>query len=359
MKHFSHPHELSAAPMVSSHEIPFSTVAQGAISTYTNSALIYHMQSIHSKSHIEHSLGLLYPPYCSGPCDACGESCDGFTYNCNLCNYNVHANCLQQINENDVGSSSTNKHFSHPHTLNLLEPLGMDKYYDETMIITCSVCEQLIPVNSGAAYECPNRVCDFIFHKSCFDTPRTILNHKSHPNHPLGLLSEPPQYSLYYNCTACGDLINGFSYQCKECDDFRLHAWHNKHPLVLLYRTPPKSNVEQGFYNIVSCGVCDNGITEGYWSYYCKDCDFVTDLNCAFSAEVEPPTDDEKEDNDEEEEVNDEEKEEEDDEEEEEELSDAMKLTRANIKAMNQMAITNFQLQMAQLNARTIANMWR
>lgn len=50
-------------------------------------------QFLQFNSHPKHTLGLLYPPYCQGPCDACGESCNGFTYNCTFCNYNVHANC--------------------------------------------------------------------------------------------------------------------------------------------------------------------------------------------------------------------------------------------------------------------------
>lgn len=54
-------------------------------------------QSAQFKSHPQHTLALLYPPYIQGGCEACGESCNGFTYNCSLCNFNFHANCASLL----------------------------------------------------------------------------------------------------------------------------------------------------------------------------------------------------------------------------------------------------------------------
>lgn len=240
------------------------------------------------------------------------------------------------------------KHFSHPHALKLSE---LVKKEEEDEII-CSGCEQELS-SDEAAYTCPKRDCEFFLHKSCFELPKN-MEHKSHPDHKLTLLSEPPQYSLYYDCNACGSLIKGFSFHCEKCD-LKLHVKcaflpetvdckAHKHALAVRYYTPKSTKDD---FDIVLCDVCDGFATEGYWSYYCKDCDFCTHLECAFTADVVPEEEEKKN--------GEEEKEEEEDLEE----SDVMKLHRANIKAMNQMARLQFQTQMAQLNARTMAMMFR
>ncbi|KAK6162859.1 hypothetical protein DH2020_002700 [Rehmannia glutinosa] len=243
------------------------------------------------------------------------------------------------------------KHFSHPHALKLSEYLKKEDDNDDETI--CSGCEQQLSSDSPF-YTCPKRDCEFYLHKSCFELPKNI-QHKSHPDHNLTLLSEPPQYSLYYDCNACGSLINAFSFHCEKCD-FRLHVKcaflpesvdckAHEHALAVRYHTP-KSTKDDDF-DIVLCDVCDGCVTEGYWSYFCKDCDFVTDLECAFAADAAAPVEEE------------EKNEEDEDEEGSEELSDAMKLHIANIKAMDQMAKLQFQMQMAQLNARTKAMLFR
>ncbi|KAG8391329.1 hypothetical protein BUALT_Bualt01G0176500 [Buddleja alternifolia] len=242
------------------------------------------------------------------------------------------------------------KHFSHPHALKLSELVKKKEDGDE---IICSGCEQELIPSDEAAYSCPKRDCEFFLHKSCFELPRkTEL--KSHPNHPLILLPEPPQCSIYYDCNACGDLINGFSFHCQQECDFKLHVKcaflpesvdckAHEHALAVRHVTT-KSSKNDEFGGLILCGVCDDSVSDAYWSYYCKDCDFCTHLQCAFSDYVAPEE---------------QEKENEEEEEDEEGLSDATKLAMANIKAMDQMARLQFQMQMAQLNARTISMLFR
>ncbi|KAK6162851.1 hypothetical protein DH2020_002692 [Rehmannia glutinosa] len=205
------------------------------------------------------------------------------------------------------------KHFSHPHALKLSEYLKKEDDNDDETI--CSGCEQQLSSDSPF-YTCPKRDCEFYLHKS---------------------------------------LINAFSFHCEKCD-FRLHVKcaflpefvdckAHEHALAVRYYTP-KSTKDDDF-DIVLCDVCDGCVTEGCWSYFCKDCDFVTDLECAFAADVAAPVEEE------------EKNEGDEDEEDSEELSDAMKLQIANIKAMDQMAKLQFQMQMAQLNARTKAMLFR
>ncbi|KAL3832895.1 hypothetical protein ACJIZ3_007631 [Penstemon smallii] len=284
MKHFSHPHELSATPILSTEnndEIPcFGCKLPLFGPLYSCSGCNFYLhkfcfefpQSIQSKSHPKHSLGLLYPPHCKGDCDACGESCNGFTYNCNLCNYNVHANCSNLLesepkNENaQYFKTFMEQKLSKLKLLSATNENDIIKYFNkETTIITCSICEQLIPINSSAAYACPNHVCDFVFHKSCFETPRTILNHKSHPDHHLALIPNQTKQC----CTACGGIINGFFYGC--------NCKRHDHPLALRYGTADENRF---------CDVCRGKVIGCRWSYSCKGCDFDAHTDCAFSADV-------------------------------------------------------------------------
>ncbi|GFQ00463.1 hypothetical protein PHJA_002190300 [Phtheirospermum japonicum] len=238
-----------------------------------------------------------------------------------------------------------NRHFSHSHALQFSE-LGENEEDNKEISINCSGCEQQLSTNEPA-YFCPKPDCEFYLHKLCFELPKT-LDHKSHPDHKLTLLSEPPRYSLYYDCNACGGLINAFSFHCKQSCDFKIHTKcaflpdtvdckaHDHHALAIQHCTPKSS--KDGF-DMVLCDVCDGYVTEGYWSYICKDCDYVAE-------EIN-------------EEGEEEEGEEEEVEEEEGELSDAMRLHRANIQAMDQMARLRFQTQMAEMNARTMAMFFR
>ncbi|KAL7158214.1 hypothetical protein ABFS83_02G127500 [Erythranthe nasuta] len=109
MQHFSHPHQLhdvSTTVSVSHNKnlpcfgckLPLSggtCYGCSACNFYLHKFCFDHPRSAYFvDSHPKHTLGLLYPPYCQGaPCDACSEPCNGFTYNCTLCEFNVHANC--------------------------------------------------------------------------------------------------------------------------------------------------------------------------------------------------------------------------------------------------------------------------
>ncbi|XP_073022982.1 protein VACUOLELESS GAMETOPHYTES-like [Primulina eburnea] len=242
------------------------------------------------------------------------------------------------------------KHFSHPHPLKLSVPaLHKDDEYEADVV--CSGCEQaLIPADP--VYTCSERDCEFFLHKSCSELPRHT-EHKSHPDHEFTLLSEPPEHSLYYDCNACGDLIRGFSFHCNKCEDFRLHvkcaflaesvdSKAHKHTLSVEYSSRQKSEEGGSGDNMVLCDVCDCCLTEGYWFYGCKECDFHTHLVCAISAEGPPD-----------------EAKEEEEEEDLEGLSDEQRLMLASIKAKDQMVKLQFQMQMAQLNAQTISNLCR
>ncbi|KAK4726794.1 hypothetical protein R3W88_031711 [Solanum pinnatisectum] len=107
MKHFSHPHGLRSIE-VPSENLTKSKTCFGCNlplfgSCYTCSSCNFYLhkscshlpQSTQNKFHEKHALHILYPPNCTtAPCHLCGTSCSPtFTYNCSLCDFNIHANC--------------------------------------------------------------------------------------------------------------------------------------------------------------------------------------------------------------------------------------------------------------------------
>ncbi|EYU27144.1 hypothetical protein MIMGU_mgv1a019454mg [Erythranthe guttata] len=305
-------------------------------------------------------------------CDVCMSLIDemAWVYYCRKCDFGTHLDCVtsevkqqsasaHNIYPNNYNSQPLRSHPAHTHALSLSEIAKPteDEYSNEK---TCSGCEQKFTAGEEA-YTCPERDCEFSLHKSCFDLPEE-LQRNSHHDHKLNLLLEPPYYSIYYECSACGEEIKGFSFRCDECTRFRLHvkcaflpetvdSKAHEHTLVVRHDTPQPAD-RSG----VMCEVCEREIEKEFWSYFCKDCNFVTDLQCAFTADAPPVKKEEKEEEDEEEE---EEEKEEETEEYPEGTTEAEKLMIATINAQNRMAMIQLRLQLAKNNSYAVANMFR
>ncbi|KAH6793750.1 hypothetical protein C2S52_004227 [Perilla frutescens var. hirtella] len=314
-------------------------------------------ESVECKAH-NHTLHLYYSdskPNSDGCsfflCDVCqGGVTEGYwTYYCKDCDFGTHLECADGGGEEDEDDLlAAEKFHGHNHGLKLTVLLEEDSGEK----IFCSVCELEVEL-SGEAYSCGKRDCEFILHKSCFELPKTF-QHKSDPEHTYSLISEPPQHSLYYNCNACGDLIRAFGFQCDECE----HRMHVKcaflpesveckahsHNLDLYYST---SKVHPDGYSFFSCDVCDGGVTQGYWTYYCKECDFGTHLECANGRGEEEENgggEDEDEDKD------------------EDDLPPELQLARARIRMEQQRINLEFQMRMSRQNAEfmnSLANSWK
>ncbi|EEF50215.1 uncharacterized protein LOC8289306 [Ricinus communis] len=166
------------------------------------------------------------------------------------------------------------KHFSHSHPLR-----PADVKEDEEII--CFGCELDL---SGSAYKCSKSKCVFLLHKSCFELPKE-LQHDSHSEHLLTLLPSPPQDDSKFTCNACGDYGTAFAYHCAVCR-FNLHVGcaflpknikhvDHSHPLTLFY----SSLMERGSTSF-TCDACRKKVSQGYWIYYCPECDYGTDLAC-------------------------------------------------------------------------------
>ncbi|KAL8062155.1 hypothetical protein ABFS82_02G127700 [Erythranthe guttata] len=183
------------------------------------------------------------------------------------------------------------KHLTdHSHDLKPYDSSSSAKQEDEEIVI-CSVC--ILQLSSSDAYACTKTDCKFILHKSCFELPHKF-KHKSHPDHVFTLLSElHPSSTTSLSCSACSDAVTGFAFQCDSCD-YKMHvkcallpetvecrAHEHKH--LDLYYSTSKIRYEE-YSNVFSCDVCDGDVAEGYWTYYCKECDFGAHLDCATAA---------------------------------------------------------------------------
>uniref|UniRef100_A0A5B6ZD20 Putative DC1 domain-containing family protein n=1 Tax=Davidia involucrata TaxID=16924 RepID=A0A5B6ZD20_DAVIN len=165
------------------------------------------------------------------------------------------------------------KHFSHRH------PLQPCKVPAEANTV-CAVCESDL---WGSVYGCTS--CDFFLHKSCFKLPREI-QHKSHPDHRLTLLSSSPYQSGVFGCDGCGDDGWAFHYHCSLCQ-YDLHVGcaalpktlyfqNHRYPLHLYYSFPHRNEAAP-----IYCDVCDKIVDKKGWVYYNRNSDYVSHLDCA------------------------------------------------------------------------------
>ncbi|KAL8228034.1 hypothetical protein R6Q57_015618 [Mikania cordata] len=171
------------------------------------------------------------------------------------------------------------KHFCHPHGLALVNIKHGKKK------IACSGCEQTL---IGKGYACVEQNCGFQLDESCFNLEKEIQQ-KSHPPHLLTLFPSSPykkQNNRKVTCNACfKDIGNGFNYHCSICEhDLHVKCANLKetvkrddheHALKLCYECPLMGD-EYTFL----CDVCNRVVHRDHWTYYCKECDFGTHLDC-------------------------------------------------------------------------------
>ncbi|KAH0730971.1 hypothetical protein KY289_002159 [Solanum tuberosum] len=169
------------------------------------------------------------------------------------------------------GTNAGKQHFSHDHILKLIaNPI-------ETL--TCNACEQ--PNNTNKPFYGCN-TCQYFLHENCFNAPR-ILNHSSHPSHPLTLHQIPSYASGSYICNACGSVGNGFCYNCAACD-FDIHLQCASCPSsILVDKHPHQLEIQYGYPEDSEyvCDICSVMMNKDNWFYYCGGCDFASHFNCA------------------------------------------------------------------------------
>ncbi|KAG6395062.1 hypothetical protein SASPL_145653 [Salvia splendens] len=170
-------------------------------------------------------------------------------------------------------------HFSHPHPLHLS---------NNPQTQHCSACN--LPTAAAAAtYFCIINNCNFGLHLKCSQLPHQITHPFDH-QHALTLYPKPVYPEGLFNCDACGNRGDAFSYHCSPCGvdlhttcaslPLKLtHHLHN-HALDLAFSAPYQGNS-------FSCDICKK-LGSKTWLYRCAACEFDVHLTCV-AAVVPPP----------------------------------------------------------------------
>ncbi|GKB24794.1 zinc finger, PHD-type containing protein [Tanacetum coccineum] len=145
--------------------------------------------------------------------------------------------------------------------------------------LLCDGCVK--PVTTLPFYKC-SQSCDFVLHEWCARLPSEIPNHPSHPKHTLVLLTKY-HWTLFY-CHLCSLPSNGFMYYCPQCDfciDINCafipeKITHEAHPNHLLSRIDASENLADKF-----CKACKYGFRYFDMGFLCRSCDFYLHIGCA------------------------------------------------------------------------------
>lgn len=124
MKPFNHPHEFYLIEVREEHLNSICFGCKQALSAgscyscpkcsnfFLHKSCSEVPQALQHKAHSQHTLGLLFPPLCNGTPDACDQACNSFTYNCTLCNFNLHVDCASNL-ENEAQDDREQEAFSY------------------------------------------------------------------------------------------------------------------------------------------------------------------------------------------------------------------------------------------------------
>ena len=165
-------------------------------------------------------------------------------------------------------------------------PLDLFDYHEIVGRCWCDICSRDIETVLG--YRCT--LCNFDADVTCpIISINSIiegyleLDHPSHPQHPLTLLTKSPSFQFY--CDGCGTQETDMAYTCRICD-----IWVHKSCALLPYV------IEKSFHHhkltleftypaahrsyIYECDVCHKRLAKTCWLYCCGDCRFFAHVRC-------------------------------------------------------------------------------
>ncbi|KAJ9548221.1 hypothetical protein OSB04_020764 [Centaurea solstitialis] len=213
---------------------------------------------------------------------------------------------LKHISFKENGSQSTKDegnldHWSHQHKLTLVDTKECSDHITKQssssfsrrnlvhnpmkkIELLCNGCVR--PITSIPFYMCADEgeSCNFALHEWCTRLPDQVQNHPGHPQHTLLLRPKAIEHEPLglFMCDVCSFKCNGFVYSCVEChyhidvscafipEQIR----HEAHPNHLLWRTC-EPRYEQ------SCRSWFIDLGWNYFSFRCRDCDFILHVGCA------------------------------------------------------------------------------
>ncbi|KAG7961760.1 hypothetical protein I3843_09G032800 [Carya illinoinensis] len=175
IKHFSHPHPFRVEDLSEIDQVYCSACRKYCLGpTYVcrKCKISRHKSCAEFPPKINDLLHLSHPLYLhesvtqvGSRCYLCCNRCDGFSYGCKVCNFNLHVEC--------VGKASAVKYEGHEHLLFLVENIGIE--------VNCNACGRScgigIPIEKKKSYgswilRCPP--CNFCLHIQCGPLPYTI-----------------------------------------------------------------------------------------------------------------------------------------------------------------------------------------
>lgn len=204
VKHFNHRHPLALIEKLDSDNIYCFACGKGGLEpTYVcnkikrdfslHKSCAGFASKIYDYLHPKHPLSLLLRPtnhttQVEYRCNACCGDCSGLTYRCDLCDFNLHVECTEQV--------PTIKYESHEHLLLLVENLSGEA--------KCNGCDKSC---DSSVLRCPQ--CDFNLHVQCGPLPDTI-KHKCHVD-TLTLVESPVD----------GESDSDDEFYCDVCEEKR------------------------------------------------------------------------------------------------------------------------------------------
>ncbi|KAJ0488337.1 putative chromatin regulator PHD family [Helianthus annuus] len=187
--------------------------------------------------------------------------------------------------ERNYESSIT--HHSHHHPLILVDAQCNDITTMTQNDARCNAC--LIPIEKKMTfYKCKfnGQGCNFVLHEWCTRLPPELKGHEYHQEHTLLLLPKAGHEFLWFYCSFCDDLCNGFAYSCVQCD-WKIDVWcaftrekikHKSHPNHLLSsHYGYNRSGEDGYCRMCLSGFIDNNEI----SFSCGQCGFHLHVGCA------------------------------------------------------------------------------
>jgi hypothetical protein len=141
----------------------------------------------------------------------------------------------------------------------------------------CDVCRQ--DCTRSFFYRC--FTCDFDIDIKCVSRWRISAD----DCHQHALF--PTRKQIQFTCEACAEESKGIAYQCSVCRVFihrkcapfqhTIKTTTHDHSLT---RTYSLSQVKQ--QDNVFCKLCHKKVNTEYAAYYCRKCDYIAHLNCAY-----------------------------------------------------------------------------
>ncbi|KAL3533931.1 hypothetical protein ACH5RR_007452 [Cinchona calisaya] len=173
------------------------------------------------------------------------------------------------------------KHWSHDDHILKLGTTTDDILEFDRSRIKCKGCNWPL---LAPFYSCGQ--CNFFLHAKCADLCETTLK-TTHPhNHPLSVCLNPADTNRNKMCSNCNNSFTGFSYKCRDCDDYvldlscaqmRESIGHDAHEHELFLFDDDQSKM-----GTINCNACGNSCDEQQALYVCTLCEFYLHSKCAF-----------------------------------------------------------------------------